>query len=130
MGDELIEMIDKIDIKNDADLNMQVNKIAETINAINKAAVKIGDFELIQKDNAELKAALEVNSTELAALKAIKNDRFATKSEEEKLYNIGKFILAMRTKNMAVIKEMGGAIQANPRKVSEENIVALYEQCY
>ncbi len=123
MDEILIEMIDKIDIKNDTDLNIQVNKIAETINAINKAAVKIGDFELIQKDNAELKAALEVNSVELAALKAMKNNRFAAKSKEEKLYNLGKFIHALRTNNMPVMQEMGGALQTSPKSVHDWKVV-------
>ena len=132
MGDkiEIPELNEKIDIKNDGELNEYINKITMTVNAINKESARIADFDLIKIQNEELKAALEVNSTELAALKAIKNDRFATKSETEKLYNIGKFILAMRTKNMAVIKEMGGAIQANPssrddwKSVKEWNINA------
>ncbi len=131
MGDEnIIEMLEKIDIKNDVDLNLQINKIAETINAINKAAARVGDFELIKKENAELKSALEVNSKDFAAFKAMKNNKFAIKSEDEKMYNIGKFILAMRKNNMAVIKEMGGAIQANPssrddwKSVKEWNINA------
>ncbi len=131
MGDEnKIEMLEKIDIKNDADLNLQINKIAETINAINKAAARIGDFDLIKKENGELKAALEVNATDIIALKALKEVRFASKSTDEKMHTIGKFILAMRSNNMAVIKEMGGAIQANPssrddwKSVKEWNINA------
>jgi len=112
--EKTIEMIEKIDIKNDADLNLQINKIASTINEINKAAARVGDFELIKKENGELKAALEVNSTELAAFKALKDIRFANKSTEEKMYSIGKFLFAARHNNMAAIKEMNGMININP----------------
>ena len=123
MDEILIEMIDKIDIKNDTDLNIQVNKIAETINAINKAAVKIGDFELVQKDNADLKAALEVNSVELAALKELKNNKYTVKSEDEKLYNLGRIIHAVRNNKFDVIKEMGGAMQTSMDNQDEWKVV-------
>ncbi len=120
MGDEnIIEMLEKIDIKNDTDLNLQINKIAETINAINKAAARVGDFELIKKENAELKSALEMNSKDFAALKAMKNNKFAVKSADEKMFNIGKFIHAVRHANSEVIKEMGGSNQLNPKSVDE-----------
>ena len=120
MGDEIkIEMLEKIDIKNDTDLNLQINKIAETINAINKAAARVGDFELIKKENAELKAALEVNSVELAAFKAMKNNKFAVKSEGEKLYNLGKFMIALRKNDMATIQEMGGAMNTSPKSIHD-----------
>ena len=119
MDENIIEMLEKIDIKNDVDLNLQINKIAETINAINKESARVGDFDLIKKENEELKSALAVNSTELAAMKALQNNRFAVKSKDEKMHNIGKFILALRHNNMAIIKEMGGAIQANPKSVDD-----------
>ncbi len=114
-----IEMIEKIEIKNDADLNFQINEIAKTINAINAAAVKVGDLELIKTENAELKSALEVNAVEFAALRALQNNRFSEKSADEKMFNIGKFIYAVRHKNSDVIKEMGGANQLNPASIDE-----------
>lgn len=119
VNEKIIEMIEKIDIKDDAELNLQINKIAETINAINMESVKKGDFELIKTENAELKSALAVNSTELTALKALQNNRFTEKSADEKMFNIGKFIHAVRHANSEVIKEMGGSNQLNPNSVDE-----------
>ena len=72
LDDKIIEMIDKIDIKNDVELNEQINKIALTINAINKESMKKGDVELLKTENAELKSALEVNQADITALKALK----------------------------------------------------------
>lgn len=108
-----IEMLIKKDIKNDADLNLYIEQITETVNAINKESARIGDFDLIKKDNEDLKAALAVNSTELAALKAMKQTRFADKSSDEKMYTLGKFLHAMGKNNYDVLKEMGGMIQTN-----------------
>jgi HK97 family phage major capsid protein len=108
-----IEMLEKMDIKSDMDLNIQLNKIAETINAINKESMRVGDFELMKVENAELKSALSVNTVELAALKELKNHNYAVKSADEKLYNLGKIIHAIRNKKYDVIKEMGGSIQTN-----------------
>ncbi len=114
-----IEMIDKIEIKNDADLNLQINKIAETINAINKESARIGDFDLIKKENEELKSALAVNAADITALKALKEIRFSSKSSEEKMYNIGKFLLACRHNNLEVIKNMNGSIQMNKNAIED-----------
>jgi len=110
---DVIEMIEKIEIKNDADLNLQINKIATTINAINKEAARIGDFDLIKKENVDIKAALEVTNLELAALKSIKGTRFSSKSKEERMYEIGKFLISCRQNNLQAIKEAGGSLQVN-----------------
>ena len=120
MGDEnKIEMLEKIKIESDGDLNVQINKIAETINAINKESARIGDYDLLKKENKEIKAALEVNAVEFAALKALKEVRFSSKSADEKMYTIGKFLFACRQNNLPLIKEMGGAMQMNKNAVDD-----------
>ncbi len=119
INENKIEMIEKIDIKNDTDLNLQINKIAETINAINKESARIGDFDLIKKENGELKAALAVNAADIIALKALKEIRFALKRSEEKMYNIGKFLYACRHNNLEVIRDMKGHIQLNKNSIED-----------
>jgi len=105
--EKIIEMIDKIDITNDAELNLQINKVAATVNAINQEAVKKNDFDLLKSENAELRSALEVNSADLAALKALKSVRFENKSEEERMHNIGKLIFSMRNKQYNAMSDLG-----------------------
>ena len=107
-----IELIEKITIKDDAELNIEINKVAGIVNQINAEAVKRGDLELMATENAELKSALEVNQADIAALKALKNVRFENKSNEEKMYNIGKYMFAMRKNNFKDIAEMGGSPNA------------------
>ena len=106
--------MEAIIIKTDEELNAFVNEITNKVTAMNAEAVKIGDFELIKTENSDLKAALEVNTIELAALKELQSHKYAGKSEDEKMYNLGKFLFAMRHKNNATLKEMGGRIQMNP----------------
>jgi len=111
--------METIILKTDAELNEFVNEITNKVEAMNAEAVKIGDFELVKTENAELKSALEANTVELAALKELQSHRYAGKSEDEKLYNIGKFLFSMRHKNNAAIQEMGGKIQMNPGSESD-----------
>ena len=114
-----IEMIEKIDIKNDAELNLEINKVAATINAINQEAVKKGDLELLRTENAELKSALEVNAADIKALTALKDIKFASKSTDEKMHSVGKFLFAARHNNLPMIKEMGGKIQMNAKSIDD-----------
>ncbi len=95
--------METIILKTDAELNAFVNEITNKVDAMNAEAVKIGDFELIKTENADLKAALEVNTVELAALKALQSHKYAGKSEDEKMYNIGKFLFSMRHNNNKVL---------------------------
>ena len=106
--------MEAIIIKTDEELNAFVKEITNKVEAMNAEAVKIGDFELVKTENADLKAALEVNTVELAALKELQSHKYAGKSEDEKMYNIGKFLFSMRHNNFKVLKEMGGKIQMNP----------------
>jgi len=119
MDEKTIELIDKINIKNDEELNMEINKVAATINAINKESVKKNDFDLLKSENAELKSALEVNQADIVALRALKDIRFTSKSNEEKMHSIGKFLFAMRHNNVSGIKDMGGFIQANAKSLDD-----------
>lgn len=107
--------MEAIILKTDAELNEFVNEITNKVEAMNAEAVKIGDFELIKTENAELKAALEVNTVELAALKELQSHKYQGKSEDEKLYNLGKFLFSMRHNDYKVLNEMGGKIQMNPK---------------
>jgi len=106
--------MEAIILKTDEQLNEFVNNITKEINAINAESVKIGDFELVKTENADLKAKLEVNSVELAALKELQKQKYTGKSEDEKLHNLGKLLFAMRHNNFKVLNEMGGKIQMNP----------------
>ena len=105
--------MDPIILKTDAELNAFVNEITQKVADMNEHAVKIGDIELIKTENAELKAALEVNTAELAAFKELQSHKYAGKSEDEKMYNLGKFLFSMRHKNNKVIDKMGGRLQTS-----------------
>lgn len=103
-----------IELKSDEALNQWVNEMAVTVNKINEEAVSKGDVDLVKKENADLKALLEVNKVEMANIKDLMKNRFHEKSADEKTYDTGRFIYAVRHNNSKLINEMGGANQLNP----------------
>lgn len=103
-----------IELKSDVELNHWVNEMATTINKINEEAASKGDVDLVAKENADLKALLEVNKVEMTNVKELMKNRFTVKSDEEKMFDFGKFIFAARTNNIDQVHKLGGSMNLSP----------------
>ena len=97
-------------IKNNTELNQFALMIENKIDAIKAEAVKIADVDLIKTENAELKAALKTNKVELESIKAQIKANYSVTSEDEKLNNMGKYLIAVRRNDVETVHNMGGRI--------------------
>lgn len=109
----------KITIKNDEELNAFADETQTKIELIETEAVKKEDIELIQKDNVELKAALEAAKTQLTDVKELIGVRYKSKTMDEKLNDIGLCLLAIKRNDIEEFHKMGGHINLKPNDNEE-----------
>lgn len=65
-----------------------------------------------EKENAELKTTLELTQTQLAEIKEVQKLQYTKVSGDEKMSEIGQFLLAMQKGDFKSIYEMGGKVNA------------------
>lgn len=65
-----------------------------------------------EKENAELKTTLELTQTQLAEIKEVQKLQYTKVSGDEKMLEVGQFLLAMQKGDFKSIYEMGGKVNA------------------
>lgn len=78
------------------DLNANAEEVEKKLAAIEAEAVKKSDIELVNKDNAELKAELEATQKILEEIKEAKMEKVENLSQDDKYALIGRMALSLK----------------------------------